>query len=326
MRQKIGVVLALVAVTIMGVVWLRQPQVTAPTAQTPLNITIGYRTHDLYAPFFVGVEKQFFAKHNLNVKGVKFESTNQITDALLAHNIDAALGGVNVPLLMLIEDKSPGELKLFTLVKETAAVPVSFLLAPTNSIVATFGDLKGKKIGIFPGSTAKLLYRKMLDRAGLTPSDITVVELKQELQLPALQAGQVDAVIVLQPLATIASAKGMGKIIESGLFSKYFVPEIAVAGSVISSQFVREQPKTANQLVAAIAETIEFINSHQAETAAIAARYTGLDQALVGQTPVSQFYTLSQIQPSDLQVLSDFLFQEHELKNRLDASTLLLKL
>lgn len=231
-----------------------------------------------------------------------------------------------MPLLMLIEDKSPGELKLFTLVKETAAVPVSFLLAPTNSIVATFGDLKGKKIGIFPGSTAKLLYRKMLDRAGLTPSDITVVELKQELQLPALQAGQVDAVIVLQPLATIASAKGMGKIIESGLFSKYFVPEIAVAGSVISSQFVREQPKTANQLVAAIAETIEFINSHQAETAAIAARYTGLDQALVGQTPVSQFYTLSQIQPSDLQVLSDFLFQEHELKNRLDASTLLLKL
>ena len=324
MSKKLWIGLVGAAVVVSVAVGLFTRRVAVPVATPMPTITIGYRNHDLYAPLFVGMEQKIFEKHNVAVKAVPFASTNQITDALLAHTIDAALGGVNTPLLMSIEDKSPGELKLFTLVKETQAVPVSFLLVPKNSTATSLGDLKNKKIGLYPGSTAKLVYRKMLDHAGLSAADITTVELKPELELPALQAGQVDAVIVLQPLATIATEKGVASIIDQGLFAKYFMPDVPVAGSVVSGKFVRENPEAVKNLVAATDEAIQFINSHHAETATISAHYTGLEVSLINKTLISRFYTLAEIQPADLQKLSDFLLIEHELKKSVDVASMLL--
>ncbi len=65
-------------------------------------VTIGYRAHDLYAPLFIGMEKGFFAKENLTIEAVKFESTNQLTDALLAGKVGAILMVADLWLLRTI--------------------------------------------------------------------------------------------------------------------------------------------------------------------------------------------------------------------------------
>mgnify|MGYP002640526337 CR=1 FL=1 len=78
----------------------------------PEIVRVGYREHGLYWPLFLGLEKGFFAEENIIVEKVSFTSTNQLMEALIAGQIDAALGGVNNTLLATLETKSPGEFKI----------------------------------------------------------------------------------------------------------------------------------------------------------------------------------------------------------------------
>ncbi len=286
------------------------------------TVTIGYRTHDLYAPLFVGLEKGFFEKEGIYINPIKFESTNQLTDALLAGKIDAVLGGANMPLLLTIEDKSPGQLKIFSIVHEDDKAASSAVIIKQDSQILSMKDLQGKKIGAFPGSTAQLIYRKMLSPY-FDPSQSTLTQMKPELLLASLESGQIDAAIVLEPAATIAVSKNVARILERSLFHTYIQKNIPVAASALSSTFAKRKPDIANKLINATNRSIEFINSHQDEAKMILPKYTSVDPEIAKKITLPTFDSLSTINPEELQGLADILLEEHELKGTIKINTLL---
>jgi NitT/TauT family transport system substrate-binding protein len=70
----------------------------------------------------------------------------------------------------------------------------SVVIAKADSGIATAADLQGKRIGI-PGryGSSWIMLQALLDSAGLTPEDVTIVEYPDFGQAAGLQQGQVDA-------------------------------------------------------------------------------------------------------------------------------------
>lgn len=62
-------------------------------------------------------------------------------------------------------------------------------------------DLRGRRIGVEPGSATTFLVSRALETAGLGFADVTLVELKQRDMAAALTAGKVDAVASYPPVA-----------------------------------------------------------------------------------------------------------------------------
>jgi putative hydroxymethylpyrimidine transport system substrate-binding protein len=74
------------------------------------------------------------------------------------------------------------------------AQPLNSLVVLADGPIKSLADLKGKKIGFSVGGFEEALVGAMLERAGLSAKDVTLVNVNFNLTA-ALMSGQVDAVI-----------------------------------------------------------------------------------------------------------------------------------
>lgn len=285
-----------------------------------IPVRIGYREHDFYAPLFIGLEKEIFKKHGLDVKPIKFESTNQITDALIAGRLDAALGGVNTFLLFTIEEKTPGYFKIFSLATEDNDHPCTALVAPYDSKLK-MEDLNNKKFGSYLGSAIKIMYEQLIEANNLNGTNLLQMEPKMEL--PALQAGQIDVAFLLEPQITIANHKKIARPLESAIFDKYFVSNIPLTASVVSQKFISDNPTAVNRLVKATDEAIDVINSEPDALKAILPKYTAADPEIVSQIPVAPFQKCSLMNKEKLIELLNRLKEFGEIKKNIEVENML---
>ncbi|MCU0680039.1 MAG: ABC transporter substrate-binding protein [Planctomycetes bacterium] len=287
-----------------------------------LTVRIGYRAHSMYAPLFVGLEKNIFIKEGLKVEVVEFQSTNQLMEALIADRIDAALGGVNTFLLFTIEEKSPGYFKVFSLTLENQEHPASFIVTPANSTLS-IKDLKNKKIASYLGSGVSALYRRFIEQNQITGTEL--VQMEPKLELSSLQAGQVDAAIVLEPLATTGTYKNISRPLEQALFDKYFIKDIPFAASVVSTSFIKKYPDVVRRLVLANDLTLDFINKHPDEVKAILSKYTPLDKAVATSMALAPYQKFVEMNKKKVQELSDLLLSIGEIKKPVISSSMFLE-
>src|SRR5919198_5406502 len=69
----------------------------------------------------------------------------------------------------------------------------------------SLADLKGKKVNTFtPGSSLNQLLYRMLDQAGLQPSDLQLENITFDQVLPAMTTGALDASWNIEPFTTTA--------------------------------------------------------------------------------------------------------------------------
>jgi NitT/TauT family transport system substrate-binding protein len=88
------------------------------------------------------------------------------------------------------------------------------IVSKADGPISTVKDLKGKKVGILPGSTQEVVILDRLKAEGLTIKDIQPVRVLFGEMPAALQRGDVDAYVGAEPGPGISLATGVGKIVE----------------------------------------------------------------------------------------------------------------
>ena len=132
-------------------------------------VRIGYLNLVTGLPLFVAEEKGFLREEGLECKTIAVGSSNQIVDEVVAGNLDCFIGASAVPVLA-VELQSPGKLKVFSVSEITPERPFDALLVKEDSAMQTPSDFSGKRIGVFPGSTATNLLKKYLGDKGVDVS------------------------------------------------------------------------------------------------------------------------------------------------------------
>ncbi|WP_083277021.1 ABC transporter substrate-binding protein [Sphingobium phenoxybenzoativorans] len=73
------------------------------------------------------------------------------------------------------------------------------VVARRSSGIASLEDLKGKRIAVFANTSAAFYLHKILQKAGMTEADVTIVPLTASAGANAVIAGEVDALATWEP-------------------------------------------------------------------------------------------------------------------------------
>jgi NitT/TauT family transport system substrate-binding protein len=229
---------------------------TAASAQTaPLNSHVALKVGAIGAVsdagIFIAQEKGYFRDEGLDVEIVGFKAAPQILPAIATGEVQVSGSAVTPALfnafargitMKLVADKGQVAQGF-----GFAAIVIRSDLADT---VRDFKDLKGRKFAVMgKGVSSTTQLGKALERGGIEPNEVELIELGLPEMVAALGNKAIDGATLLEPFITFATARNVGfrwKGMED------FLPFTGQNGVIIySQQFTQEQPEAAKRWMAA---------------------------------------------------------------------------
>lgn len=280
---------------------------------------------------YVAVQDRLFERAGLDVELVQFQNPNQIIDSLVANQADAGAPGAAAGITMIAEARYPGTFKVFGL--QGGGIKVNRindgLIVKNGSPIKTFQDLRGKSLGHLPGIQWRTISRHMLRANGLDPDkDVRLQELAVGLQVQAVVAGNVDATLSLEPVGSVAVASGDATRAMVNPCASVIADPFYSGVSVLTSKFIKERPKVARRLVAALDDATRIANAEFDRVRPYFAKYTaikGESVRVVAQPYLRAWGELNETDVGSYQALVDVFFKEGVLKERMDVKKVLLK-
>lgn len=148
-----------------------------------------------------------FAPEGVTIEVVPFESPTDGKNAVVTGTVDFGIYGLAAATL----GAAAGEP---VVVVGAACNRGMAVVSGVDSDIDTIADLKGKKVGIWPGSTQEVVILDRLSAEGMTIKDIQPIRVSFSDMAPALERGDLDAYVGAEPGPGISLAKGVGKIVE----------------------------------------------------------------------------------------------------------------
>ena len=121
-------------------------------------------------------------------------------------------------LLRELRLKTPDEIKRYQKIISNKDAILADAQAKADGIIASADinsveDLKGKTIGLDTSSTAYFFCLTVLQSAGLTEKDVTLIDMDSDSTGPAFMAGQIDAAVTWEPFLSTASDREGGHLL-----------------------------------------------------------------------------------------------------------------
>jgi len=286
-------------------------------------VKIGYLSIVMSLPTFVAQEKGFFAEDGLEVELIPFNSGTAVIDALVAGRIDANCGS-SMTGHWFAAQTVPDRFKVFLLYGTTSAKEDNsfVVVVKKDSPMQGLKDLKGKKVGTYPGATSVALAKAVV-RTQIDPTEVIFTEIPPPNMIPALAAGQIDAFFTPEPSGMMAVSNGVGRyLIKSPLTLlklKGGVPGMAFS---FSAKFLEERPEQATKIKAAIDKAVDYIRGHEQEARPYLVEYTGLPEPVAMTIPLDRFITLEELDKKAGQAYFDVLYKEGAYQQKVDTTKL----
>lgn len=292
-----------------------------PKAQAQSDkILIGYWPIASGLPLYAGLERGFFKEAGLNVEGVKFQSAQQVAEAMITGRIHGSANGTASAVLALAEITSPGLFKIICSNPSNHKLVLDQFVVPIDSPIKSISELKGKTVASGPGIQNLTLAKMILEKNGVT--DARVIEMPIGQHVPSLAAGQLDAVYTLEPTGTAGRLRGLTRVLENGVISKYILgnadaPWFGGSASVTST-FLKDQPELAKKYIAAYARSVDFVRKNQAQVRQHLDGFTSIDPSLVKEVPLSGFTLYNEFTEADIGYFQKFfdVFTERKIFSR----------
>jgi len=285
---------------------------------------VGYLPITADISLFVAIDKGFFNEVGLEVEPIEYQTSNQVAEALIAGRIDAT-SVIALTVLFSVEASISEQFKVFELTIVGEGSRIHNILVRKDSNISSLKDLKGKKIGTFPGSNY-LSYTKLIMKRFLDPDkDLTIVQMPPNIQIEALVSGQVDAIFTLEPTGTLAEEEGVAKVISENPLVKYIMNPFPTAASVVSTNFLKERPEDVKKLQLAIYKGIDFIRSNEEEARAVLTGYTPISESVAQKSGLYDFWKATEIDIALVQRYADLTYQEGDIEKQINVSEMFLK-
>lgn len=242
------------------------------------------------------VQNGTFLKNGLNVQLTQFLSGVPEVAALASNNID--IGYTAAPPLISLAAQG---VKVHAVAIGDWSSPANALIVGKNSGITSIAQLKGKTIGVLEGSILQYSLQQMLATAGLSVSDVQMVNIQTQLMPAALENGDVDAVYTNQVPSIQLESAGY-KVLKK----ESAVPAAGIGGItywVATDSFAQQNPAAMQDFMRAMYQT-------QQELAKKASLAPSLFQSYFGLTP-AQSKTLAKritIVPLEQQLSSKYAY------------------
>ena len=254
-------------------------------AQSKVTLAIGGASCLCYLPTMLAKQLGEYEKAGVNVDVVEFKGGSEALKAVMGGSADVVSGYfdhcVNLAAKgqhlqsFVVYDRYPG----FALV-----------VSPKHAAeIKSIKDLANKKIGVSaPGSSTDFFLKYILKKNGVDPNSVGVIGVGLGASaIAAMEQGQVEAAIMLDPAVTILQGRDKDLKILSDTRSQkdtlaVFGGEYPGGALYTKADWIAAHPKEVQAMTNAIVSTLKWIHSHTPEEIAdkMPAEYVGKDKAL----------------------------------------------
>lgn len=229
----------------------------AAQAQDAVKVGINNVVSDVV--FRIAEKKGIFAKHNLKVDLLTFDSGPKMVAPLGAGQIDVGAGASSAGLYNAV-----GRGINIRIVADKGSTPKGYDYMPLmvrkdlvdSGKVKSVADLKGMKIGeVGPGAATNSKLAYLLEKAGLTYKDVQHNYITYPQQLASFVSGAIDAAITTEPSAAQAVASGTAvRFVVDG----YVDHTVAVV--LYNGEFIAKRRDVAQRFMNAYVEAARIYN------------------------------------------------------------------
>jgi|SRR6516165_5040228 len=167
-------------------------QSTTPAALTALKFRQSFIPTESYIPDEVALHKKFYEQQGLAVEMLRSTGGGNAASLVGAGNDQVGVAGAADVLIA----RSKG-LDLVGIGINIPVDPTAIISLPANPI-RSIADLRGKRIGVVPGSTALALMQALLKSNNLTDQDVKLVLIGAGDLVSGLMTKRLDAIAAFQ--------------------------------------------------------------------------------------------------------------------------------
>ncbi len=201
----------------------------APPARAE-TLRLGYESWVAPGPFFIALEKGWFAEEGVEVELVNIEDVRIRASALATGEVDAITANIDEAILQLAAD---GELRFVFAIAESHGG--DGLIAHND--IKKISDLTGKTIAVEPDSSRQFYLNALLKTAGMTQTDITTISKAPGEAGLAFERGEVDAAVTWHPWLARAAKMKHGRVLTDSSKQPGLLVEMVVArGEVLDKR------------------------------------------------------------------------------------------
>lgn len=283
-----------------------------------IKLKVGYIPIADCGQLFVGVEKGYFEKENLDIELIKLSGGAKILEALAGGSVDIGFSNV----ISLILSNSAGlDFKAITggpvenlNHKETA------IMVLKESKIKSPKDLEGKTIAV---NTRKNIMELMLvryfEKHNVDQSKVKLSEIPFPNMEQVLTLNQVDAVATIEPFVTFSTEIGRSRVL-----SNYFTEVdsvIEISSYNASDKFIANNKNAIIAFQSAMKAATDYALTHEEEMKMIVSKYTNLSSEQL-ENMVLPSYT-HELNVDRLQLLADKVFQLSWSENKVKAESII---
>jgi NitT/TauT family transport system substrate-binding protein len=228
-----------------------------------LTIAVGGKNLLYYLPLTIAEQLGYFKAEGLDVTIVDFAGGTQALRAVIGGSADITSGAFEHTVNM----QAKGQ-RLRAFVLQGRAPQIVLGVNPkTLGGYRTAADLKGKKIGVTaPGSSTNIMLNFFLAKAGLKPTDVSVIGVgASQGAVAAMRSGQIDALSNLDPVISLLQRSGDLKIVSDtrnvAEADKVFGGPMPAACLYAPQPFIDKYPLTVQALANAMVRADKWIQA-----------------------------------------------------------------
>lgn len=232
-----------------------------------VHIAVGGESLVYYLPLSIANINGYFKDEGLEVKVSNFAGGSKALQAVVGGSADVVSGAYEHTINL----QSKGQMFQCVVLQGRAPMIVVGVSMKTMPDYKSPADFKGKKIGVTaPGSSTSMLFEFFLAKHGMKGSDVSFVGVGAGAgAVSAVQSGQVDAIVNLDPVISILEAKNDIKVI---LDTRTIKDTIDVFGGnmpagclYLPSEYIAANPNTTQALVNAMVRADKWIQANGPE-------------------------------------------------------------
>ena len=228
--------------------------------------------------YFVAVDQGYFMDEGLIVEGIPITTSNSIAESLILGDIDIGVELSVVPLLRQMAGNDLPSAKIFSVSMIESEGGFDSIIVNDDSEIQSLADLSGKRVAVFPGTTAENTFLDIFSEKYPNLELPTIVRMSPANHLSALSAGDVEALHAYEPFLSIGLLQMDMRRIHTSLYAEQMKPLPSPIGvAAINSEWSENNINLAKKSIAALDKAAEFIDKYPTKARLIASEYTGID-------------------------------------------------
>ncbi len=217
-----------------------------------------------YAPFYIAIEKGFFAEQGLKIELSNGSGSDVSMTALLSKGADIILAGPETAVYVNRQNKKDKPVVFAQLTKKDGC----FLISRNAEENFSFENLRNKEVIIGrQGGLPAMTFEYVVNSLGMqNGSDLTLrKDIQFALMGPTFDNGTGDYVTLFEPTASEFVKAGKGHIVASvGEKSG----EIPYTSFIALDSFIKDNPEKVEKFVRALYKALDFIKTEPSKTVA----------------------------------------------------------